>query len=215
MDKNDFNSLKDIEKDIILHPNDDMRYLDNILNSDLFTQAEINDINSALGLILHDERLSEREKVNLLDNSWKINHKFRPPTPEEFLTDEWIGSQAEDIYSHCRKVFLDYFNPLINKNTILLYAPVGFGKTTLVALIKLYRNVISLSYRDVKKQFKLAKSTNLTDITVSFNKATAFDMVTKSIINLMEISPKFQRVRYERDMTDPSKNEEGKIFSRK
>ena len=212
MDKNDFNSLKDIEKDIILHPNDDMQYLDSILNSDLFTQSEIADINSALGLILHDERLSEREKVNLLDNSWKINHKFRPPTPEEFLTDEWIGSQAEDIYPHCKKVFLDYFNPLINKNTILLYAPVGFGKTTLVALIKLYRNVISLSYRDVKKQFKLAKSTNLTDITVSFNKATAFDMVTKSIINLMEISPKFQRVRYERDMTDPSKNEEGKIL---
>ena len=86
----------------------------------------------------------------------------------------------------------------------------GFGKTTLVALLKLYRNVISLSYRDMKKQFKLSKSTNLVDITVSFNKATAFDMVTKSIINLMEISPKFQRVRYERDMSDPSKNEDNK-----
>ena len=64
----------------------------------------------------------------------------------------------------------------------------------------------------MKKQFKLSKSTSLTDITVSFNKATAFDMVTKSIINLMNVSPKFERVRYERDMEDPSKNEEGKIL---
>ena len=212
MQKDDFNSLKDMETDIIKHPSNDLSYLNDILNSDLFTQAEIKDINSALDLILHDEKLSEKEKCDLLINSWKINHKFKPPTPEEFLTDEWIGSQAEDIYPHCRKVFLDYFNPLINKNTILLYAPVGFGKTTLVALLKLYKNVISLSYRDMKKQFKLSKSTSLTDITVSLNKATAYDMVTKAIINLMNISPKFERVRYERDMDDPSKNEEGKIL---
>lgn len=212
MNKNDFNSLKDIEKDIILHPNDDMEYLDSILNSDLFTQAEIKDINSALNVILNDEKLSETEKGNLLENNWKINHKFKPPTPEEFLTEDWIGTQAQDIYPHCRKVFLDYFNPLINKNTILLYAPVGFGKTTLVALIKLYRNIISLSYRDLKKQFKLGKSTRLCDITVSFSKQTAYDMVTQQIINLMEISPKFERVRYERDVSDPSKRESGKML---
>lgn len=212
MKASDYNSLIDIEKDILKHPSDDLNYLDNILNSDLFTQAEINDINSALNTILNDERLSESEKGNLLENNWKINHKFKPPTPEEFLTEDWIGTQAQDIYPHCRKVFLDYFNPLINKNTILLYAPVGFGKTTLVALIKLYRNIISLSYRDLKKQFKLAKSTRLCDITVSFSKQTAYDMITLPIINLMEISPKFERVRYERDITDASKRESGKML---
>ena len=127
MNPSEFNSLKDMEKDIIKHPSDDLSYLDNILNSNLFTQAEIQDLNSALRIILNDEKLSENEKGNLLENSWKINHKFKPPTPEEFLTEDWIGSQAQDIYPHCRKVFLDYFNPLINKNTILLYAPVGFG----------------------------------------------------------------------------------------
>ena len=212
MNKDDFNSLKDIEKDIILHPNEDMSYLDGILNSNLFTQAEVEDINSALGIILHDEKLSEREKGNLLENSWKINHKFKPPTPEEFLTEEWIGSQAKDIYPHCKQVFLDYFNPLINKNTIILYAPIGYGKTTLLALMTLYRTVISLSYRDIKKQFKLGKSTRLCNSTVSFTKGTAFDMLITPIINIMEISPKFERVRYERDLSDPSKREEGKLL---
>lgn len=212
MNKDDFNSLKDIEKDIILHPNEDMSYLDGILNSNLFTQAEVEDINSALGIILHDEKLSEREKGNLLENSWKINHKFKPPTPEEFLTEEWIGSQAKDIYPHCKQVFLDYFNPLINKNTIILYAPIGYGKTTLLALMTLYRTVISLSYRDIKKQFKLGKSTRLCNSTVSFTKGTAFDMLIAPIINIMEISPKFERVRYERDLSDPSKREEGKLL---
>ena len=127
MQQQEMSNLIDMEKDILTHPSEDLSYLDDLFNSDLFSQSEIKDINSALGLILHDEKLSEREKGNLLENSWKINHKFKPPTPEEFLTEDWIGSQAQDIYPHCRKVFLDYFNPLINKNTILLYAPVGFG----------------------------------------------------------------------------------------
>ena len=35
MNPSEFNSLKDIEKDIISHPNDDMSYLDGILNSNL------------------------------------------------------------------------------------------------------------------------------------------------------------------------------------
>ena len=41
MNKDDFNSLKDIEKDIILHPQEDLNYLDNLFNSNLFTEAEI------------------------------------------------------------------------------------------------------------------------------------------------------------------------------
>ena len=121
MNKDDFNSLKDIEKDIILHPQEDFYYLDNLFNSDLFSQSEIKDINSALGLILHDEKLSEREKGNLLENSWKINHKFKCPTPEEFLTEEWIGPQAKEVYPHCKEVFIKYFDPSVNKNTLITY----------------------------------------------------------------------------------------------
>ena len=32
MNKNDFNSLKDMENDILRHPENDLSYLDNILN---------------------------------------------------------------------------------------------------------------------------------------------------------------------------------------
>ena len=121
MNKDDFNSLKDIEKDIILHPQEDLNYQDNLFNSDLFSQSEIKDINSALDLILHDEKLSEREKGNLLENSWKINHKFKPPTVEEFLTEEWIGPQAKEVFPHCKETFIKYFDPSVNKNTLITY----------------------------------------------------------------------------------------------
>jgi hypothetical protein len=121
MQQQELNNLIDMEKDIIRHPSDDLKYLDSILNSDLFTESEIQDINSALGLILNDEKLSEREKGNLLENSWKINHKFRPPTVEEFLTEDWIGPQAKEVFPHCRDVFIKYFDPSVNKNTLITY----------------------------------------------------------------------------------------------
>lgn len=121
MQQLDRDSLVDMEKDIIKHPSDDLQYLDNILNSDLFTQAEIQDINSALGIILHDEKLSEREKGNLLENSWKINHKFKLPTPEEFLTEKWIGGLANDLHPHLINIFCQHFSPLVNKNKLVLY----------------------------------------------------------------------------------------------
>lgn len=114
-----------MEKDIIKHPEQDLSYLDNLFKSELFTEAEIQDINSALGIILNDEKLSKSEKCNLLENSWKINHKFKCPTPREFLTEKWIGPQASELYPHCIDVFLKHFDPMVNKNKLILYCCTG------------------------------------------------------------------------------------------
>lgn len=121
MQQREMSNLIDMEKDILTHPTEDLSYIDDLFNSDLFSQSEIEDINSALNLILHNEKLSEREKGNLLENSWKINHKFKPPTSEEFLTEDWIGPMAKDVFPHCREVFLKYFNPSTNKNKLITY----------------------------------------------------------------------------------------------
>lgn len=212
MNKDDFNSLKDIEKDIILHPQEDLNYLDNLFNSDLFSQSEIKDINSALDLILHDEKLSEREKGNLLENSWKINHKFKCPTPEEFLTEEWIGPMSNDIFPHCREVFLKYFNPNTNKNKLVTYCCTGYGKSTLLALIKFYRAVINESYRNPKQYLNLGESTRLTDSTICFTKSSAYSLVLNLVENLLNTSPKCKKLHYERDMLNPEYTQSGKIL---
>lgn len=212
MDKNDFNSLKDMEKDIIVHPENDLSYLDSILKSDLFTQSEIADINSALKIILNNEKLSETEKINLLDNSWKINHKFKPPTPEEFLTEKWIGPMAKDVFPHCKEVFLKYFNPKINKNKLISYACTGYGKSTLLAMIKVYRATINESYRNPKQYLHLGEITRLTDATICFTKSSAFSLVLNLVLNLLNTSPMYKRLKYERDMLNQEYIESGKIL---
>lgn len=125
MQQKELKSLIDIEKDIITHPADDLGYLDEILNSDLLTKSEIEDIETALSLLLNDENLTETKKAELLNDSWKINYKFKVPPTEEILTEKWIGPQAKDLYPHCKQTIIDYFNPLVNKNKLILYCCTG------------------------------------------------------------------------------------------
>lgn len=205
VDKN----LIDMCKDVIAHPQDDLSYLQDIFN--ILDEKDIDNINSAMKVILNDESLSLSEKGNLLENSWKVNHTFHI-TPEEFLTDKWIGSMSEDLYPHIKENFLTFFNPMNGKNIDLLYDCIGFGKSTLVGLLKLYRAVYTLSLRNPKQYFKLAKSTRLTDTSVSFTKSTCYDLVLKPMISIMENSTMFHKLRYERDMTNPEYTNNGKIL---
>jgi len=205
VDKN----LVDICKDVIAHPQEDLSYLQDVFK--MLDASDIDNINSAMKVILHDEKLSENEKGNLLENSWKINHTFKV-TPEEFLTDKWIGSMSEDLYPHIKENFLTFFNPMNGKNTDVLYDCIGFGKSTLVGLLKLFRAVYTLSLRNPKQYFKLARSTRLTDTSVSFTKSTCYDLVLKPMISIMENSTMFHKLRYERDMTNPEYLNSGKIL---
>ena len=125
MQHKELKSLVDIEHDIITHPESDLEYLNELFQSDLLTKSEIEDIETALSLLLKDETLTETKKAELLNDSWKINYKFKVPTIEEFLTEKWIGPQAQDLYPHCRKTIIDYFNPLVNRNKLILYCCTG------------------------------------------------------------------------------------------
>lgn len=79
-------------------------------------------------------------------------------------------------------------------------------------MIKFYSALRTISYRDPAKMLKLAKSTRLTDITISYNKATAWDLIVKPMVNILETSPMCQRIHYERDMNNPEYTESGKIL---
>lgn len=79
-------------------------------------------------------------------------------------------------------------------------------------MIKFYRAVLTISYRNPKQYLKLGESTRLTDATISFTKSSAYDLVIKGLDTLLQTSPKCQKLHYERDMTNPEYTESGKIL---
>lgn len=68
---------------------------------------------------------------NLLTNEgWRLMYKRKPPSPEEYLTPEWIGGQAEGLWPNVRDAFLNFVdpNPLNPKRGLALSTSIGWGK---------------------------------------------------------------------------------------
>lgn len=69
--------------------------------------------------------------LNLLMNEgWRLQYKRKPPSPEEYLTPEWIGAQAEGLWPNVKKAFVEFVdpNPLNPKRGLALSTSIGWGK---------------------------------------------------------------------------------------
>jgi len=197
MDTREFKNLIDMEKDVLNHPNfEDSKekdYLKGILKSEIFSKSEIESLNEAFKIILLDEKVCDDKKADYINNMWKVNYTRKPPSPEEFLTDYWIGPTADSLYPHIKKAFLDFFNPNSLYRNLALYYPIGTGKSLLCSLILLYVSTIVYYLRDYKQFFKLSAATYIVTGVVSLTQDMAIDLTIKPLMNTMSTSTKFYR----------------------
>lgn len=89
----------------------------------------------------------------LAKEGWRLMYKRKPPSPEEFLTTEWIGSQAESLWPNVRKAFIEFMdpNPLNPKRGLALSVSIGWGKSLLSNLCMTYILVLFCLMRDPYK----------------------------------------------------------------
>ena len=80
-DKPTLANTQDIMKDIMA--GDDKAY--SLIKS---MNLDIDAIKTAIGYLVNNPKLDESEKLNLVNESWRINYRRKPPTPEEFITTE-------------------------------------------------------------------------------------------------------------------------------
>lgn len=88
----------------------------------------------------------------------------------------------------------------------------GWGKTTTLSLIKIYRAILIESLYNPKSYLKLSQSTRFTDVSVSFTKGSCYDLVIKPLQTILDTAPMFERVKFERDMNSPEYANSGKIL---
>lgn len=217
LDKNEFDSLIDITKDIIAHPTVkeeyiEEDYLSTLLDSDVFSKAELDDINSALSTILRNPSLSSPQKFDIIDNLWKVNFYRKPPSPQDFLTSEWLGPTSENIYPYIKDKFIEFFDPTKPYRLLNAAAPIGVGKSTLTALSKLYITVLLYYLQDWKKYLKQSPAALIADATVSLNLDAARDLVLSPMINMMGVSNKFKRVKMEDQLVNKMREDRSTIY---
>lgn len=114
-------NVTDIYKDIASGDPNALKVFDG-LNLDMEA------IKTAINFIVSNEKLSESEKSGLLKESWRINFRAKPPTPEEFLTEKYLGPTAKTLYPRIKKCFLDFMDPNNVVRNLILYSHISFGK---------------------------------------------------------------------------------------
>ena len=154
----------------------------------------------ALDFLLNNEDLSDTQKSILVSNSWRVYYRAKPPSPEEFLTDRYLGKMSESIYPRVRKWFLEFMDDSQPYRNAVLYPFIGAGKSTLAVLINLYSTVHLAMMRNPKKYFGLAPSANLAYVLCSYNLKKAQETLLEPFINILDNSEFFERVRTKEDM---------------
>lgn len=76
----------------------------------------------------------------LAKEGWRLMYRRRPPTPEEYLTWDWIGAQSEGLWPNVRHAFVEFMNlsPLNPKRGLALSTSIGWGKSLLTNLCMSY-----------------------------------------------------------------------------
>ena len=99
-----------------------------ILERPEFKNLDLQKLQIALDFITNNPNLNEGQRRDLVENSWKINYRSKPPTPEEFLTEKYLGPTAVHTYDRIKKVFCEFLDPQQPCRDLILYPHIGFGK---------------------------------------------------------------------------------------
>lgn len=86
------------------------------------------DIMSALDKIVSDPTLSNKQKYQILNESWRVNYRIKPPTIEEFLSPAWIGPTADSLYPHVKNILFNFWQPDSQYRHLILGSAIGTGK---------------------------------------------------------------------------------------
>ena len=147
--------------------------------------------------ILLSKELTSAQKIYKLKNMWSLVYEKEPPSIDEFLTPKWIGATADKIYPHVKQTLKDYLNPTSGKRVLALSTCIGFGKSSLSALLAIY-TIVHLSYmKKPKATFDLNEMGSIVIVLMSFTQKKANQLLLQPFFNLLRSSPMFVAVRRE------------------
>jgi hypothetical protein len=172
-----------------------------------FLSLNREDIISALSTIMKNPYLSELQKKDILSNSWRIHYRIKPPTIEEFLTEDWIGPTATSLFPHIKDILGQYWSPYSTYRNLILSSAIGTGKSFLSTLWSLYVTVHLWAMRDNKKFFGLSQATSIVHGLISFTMEKAQQLLLQPFFQILLSSPRFKRVKQEEHLVEHQKED--------
>lgn len=150
--------------------------------------------------IMLDYHLTNKERYQLLAESWRINYRVKPPTIEEFLTTKWLGPTADSLYPHVRKLLIEFWQPDSTYRNLILGSAIGTGKSVTSTIWSLYITTHLWSMRNPKKFFGLAQNSSIVHGMISFTMEKAAQLLLQPFIQILVSAPHFRRVKQEEQL---------------
>lgn len=163
-------------------------------------------------LLLHDiaERIHRGEfgvGDDELDNLWKVDYTRRPPTVEEFVTDDyWMGSvlrpseNSQGLFPEWKRVLCQDFDLDSRVHNVVLTGSLGTGKTFIGIAIFLYRLTCATLLRDPQHFFGLSKGSAIVYAVLSVTKRAVTETAMGDAMNFLANSPYFSDIGYNPDL---------------
>jgi hypothetical protein len=190
-------NMKPVNPDALFLIQDLAQGDDSVAESDFFKDLREEDVLTGIELIRDNKYLSEASKVEVLSNIWRINYKQKPPSIEEFLTDDWLGPMHESLYPHARNILVDFWKDNSPYRHLILAMAIGTGKSTISAIHNLYVTTLLFLMRNPKKFFGLAPSTSLVQALISFSMEKAEQLLLQPFLQILLTSKRYRRVKQE------------------
>jgi len=170
---------------------------ESVAKRELFENLNEDDIVAGLKVIKNDLSLSESTKAEIYANLWRINYKQRPPTIEEFLTEDWVGPMCESLYPHARNILIDFWKQGSPYRNLIMAMAIGTGKSTISAIHNLFVTTQLFLMRNPKKFFGLAPSTSVVQALISFSMEKAEQLLLQPFLQILLTSKRYHRVKQE------------------
>lgn len=210
--KNEMLSIQDKMIDVINHPESDLEYISKIRNEFNFSDIEMVNLKSAFNKLLSNQKLSDTKKINLIQESWKISFKERPPTIDEFLTEKWIGGTSESLFPYMKEEMNNFFKTGASYRDLILHTHIGWGKSTFAMLIMIYISVYYALLRNPKHFLGQAPTALIMMAVLAVTQSKAEEITTRPILNILGTTEKFRKCRTEEQLDRLQKEDPSKIY---
>ena len=144
-------------------------------------------------------RNGEFGDIDILENFWKVDYTRRPPSMEEFITDDyWLGSRTrpsadnEGIFPGWKQILLKDFDLNSQVHNTVITGSLGIGKSWVCCVIILYRIVVSRLLRNPSHFFGMSRGTEIYFSILSITRAAVRETVFGDAMEFMAQSPFFR-----------------------
>lgn len=188
LNQNELNNYIDMTKDMLAG---DANLVDSVYKDAM----GLENLHAAIEWLKQNDMYGDYKNI-LANEGWRLTYYRKPPTPEEFLTAEWLGPQAETMWPNVRKAFLEFMdpNPMNPFRFLALSVSIGWGKSFLTNLIMSYLVVLFGLMRDPYKQLGHSVVTSYCLGLCAATLDKAWDILGTPFEQFLESNPYFEKV---------------------